>query len=246
MLVDHASATGADGKLPLITYQFTGAGRTMFHAFDDTWRWRFRAGDKFFGRFWVQTIRFLARSRLAGKRQAEIQTDRRAYERGQPVQVRVRFPNPGLAPAGDEASVMIERQGGAGRTLQLRRSPGMRNVFEGVLSQAAEGDYTARLLPPPVLEGPIPTAAFRVESPAGEFERVQMNEPELRRAAEATAGAFYPATAAAGLLADLPKPSKVPLDTDPPIPLWNSWPILALFLTLLASEWILRKRARMV
>lgn len=246
VLVDHASATGADGKLPLITYQFTGAGRTMFHAFDDTWRWRFRAGDKFFGRFWVQTIRFLARSRLAGKRQAEIQTDRRAYERGQPVQVRVRFPNPGLAPAGDEASVMIERQGGAGRTLQLRRSPGMRNVFEGVLSQAAEGDYTARLLPPPVLEGPIPTAAFRVESPAGEFERVQMNEPELRRAAEATAGAFYPATAAAGLLADLPKPSKVPLDTDPPIPLWNSWPILALFLTLLASEWILRKRARMV
>lgn len=246
VLVDHASATGADGKLPLIAYQFAGAGRTMFHAFDDTWRWRFRAGDKFFGRFWVQTIRFLARSRLAGKRQAEIQTDRRAYERGQPIQVRVRFPNPGLAPIGDEASVQVERQGGPGRTLKLARSPGARNVFEGVLSQAAEGEYTARLLPPPVLEGPIPTASFRVEAPAGEFERVQMNEPELRRAAAATAGAFYPATAAAGLLADLPRPAKVPLDTDPPIPLWNTWPVLALFLALLASEWILRKRARMV
>ncbi|MDG3005536.1 VWA domain-containing protein [Paludisphaera mucosa] len=246
VLVDHASATGSDGKLPLILYQFAGSGRTMFHAFDDTWRWRFRSGDRYFGRFWVQTIRFLARSRLAGKRQAELQTDRRAYERGQPIQIRVRFPNPGLVPLDDETSVQVERQGGAGRTLKLRRSPTARNVFEGVLSQAAEGEYTARLLPPPVLDGPIPTAGFRVESPAGEFEKVQMNESELRRAAAATAGAYYPATAAAGLLGDLPKPSKVPLETDPPIPLWNSWPILALFLTLLASEWILRKRARMV
>lgn len=246
VLVDHASATGSDGKVPLIAYQFTGAGRTMFHAFDDTWRWRFRAGDRYFGRFWVQTIRFLARSRLAGKRQAEIQADRRAYERGQPVQIRVRFPNPGLAPAGDEATVQVERQGGTSRTIKLTRSPGASNVFEGVLSRAAEGEYTARLLPPPVLEGPIPTATFRVEAPAGEFERVQMNEPELRRAASAAGGVYYAATAAASLLEDLPRPAKVPLDTDPPIPLWNTWPALALFLALLAAEWILRKRARMV
>ncbi|AMV37322.1 VWA domain-containing protein [Planctomyces sp. SH-PL62] len=246
VLVDHPTATGGDGKLPLILYQFAGSGRTMFHAFDDTWRWRFRAGDRYFGRFWVQTIRFLARSRLAGKRQAEIQTDRRAYERGQPVQVRVRFPNPGLTPIDDSASVQIERQGGASRTLKLQRSPGARNVFEGVLAQATEGEYTARLLPPPVLEGPIPTAAFRVEAPAGEFEKVQMNESELRRASAVSPGAYLPAVAASGLLDGLPKPSKVPLDTDPPIPLWNSWPILALFLLLLASEWILRKRARMV
>ncbi|WP_240910872.1 VWA domain-containing protein [Paludisphaera soli] len=246
VLVDHASATGSDGKIPLILYQFAGSGRTMFHAFDDTWRWRFRAGDKYFGRFWVQTIRFLARSRLAGKRQAEIQTDRRSYERGQPIQIRARFPNPGLAPIDDSASVQVERQGGASRTLKLQRTAGARNVFEGVLAQAAEGEYTARLLPPPVLDGPIPAATFRVEAPAGEFEKVQMNESELRRASAATAGAYYPAVAAEGLLDGLPKPSKVPLDTDPPIPLWNSWPILALFLLLLASEWILRKRARMV
>jgi len=246
VLAEHASATGSDGRLPLIVYQFAGAGRTMFHAFDDTWRWRFRAGDRYFGRFWVQTIRFLARSRLAGRRQAEVQTDRRAYERGQPIQVRVRFPNPGLAPAGDAASVQVEGRGGPSRTVELRRSPNARNVFEGVVAQAPEGEYTVRLLPPPVLDGPIPTAGFRVEAPAGEFERVQMNEPELRRASAAASGAYFPAVAASGLLDGLPKPSKVPLDTDPPIPLWNSWPLLALFLTLLTSEWILRKRARMV
>ena len=79
--------------------------------FDDTWRWRFRVGDRYFGRFWIQTIRFLARSKLLGQRQAEIQTDRRRYQRGQPIQIRVRFPNPGLAPGGGEVTVQVERKG---------------------------------------------------------------------------------------------------------------------------------------
>ncbi|APW63974.1 VWA domain-containing protein [Paludisphaera borealis] len=246
VLAEHASATGSDGKLPLILYQFAGTGRTMFHAFDDTWRWRFRSGDRYFGRFWVQTIRFLARSKLAGQRQAEIQTDRRSYERGQPIQIRVRFPNPGVAPSNGEVVVQIERNGAGPRKLTLNQSPGTRNVFEGALSQAAEGEYQIRLLPPPVLEGPIPTASFRVDAPASEFERVQMNEPELKRVAEATGGKYYTPLAASTLLNDLPKPSKVPLDTDPPIALWNTWPLLGLFLTILTAEWILRKRARMV
>ena len=77
VLAEHPTATGSDGKLPLVLYQFVGAGKSMFHAFDDTWRWRFRSGDKYFGRFWVQTIRFLARSKLVGQRQAEVQTDRK-------------------------------------------------------------------------------------------------------------------------------------------------------------------------
>ena len=98
VLAEHPTATGSEGKLPLILYQFVGAGKAMFHAFDDTWRWRFRAGDRYFGRFWVQTIRFLARSKLVGQRQAEVQTDRRRYQSGPADPARVRFPNPGLAP----------------------------------------------------------------------------------------------------------------------------------------------------
>ena len=38
-----ATVVGSDGKLPLVLYHFVGAGKAMFHAFDDTWRWRFRA-----------------------------------------------------------------------------------------------------------------------------------------------------------------------------------------------------------
>ncbi|MGO9598031.1 MAG: VWA domain-containing protein [Isosphaeraceae bacterium] len=246
VLAEHPRASGSDGKLALDLYQFTGAGRSMFHAFDDTWRWRFRSGDRYFGPFWVQAIRFLARSKLAGQRQAEIQTDRRRYERGQPIQFRVRFPNPGLAPSGGTVTVQVERNGASPRKLELHQLAGERNVFEGAFPQAAEGDFEARLLPPPILEGPIPTTSFRVEAPASEFEHIAMNEPELIRVAEATGGKFYTPLEADSLLADLPKPSKVPLDTDPPIPLWNNWPVLGLFLALITLEWILRKRRQMV
>jgi hypothetical protein len=244
VLAEHPTATGSDGKLALMVYQFLGAGKVMFHAFDDTWRWRFRAGDKYFGRFWVQTIRFMARSRLVGQRRAEIQTDRRRYQRGQPIQFRVRFPNPGLAPAGD-VTIQVQRKGQGPRNLALKLVPGTRNVFEGALPQAVEGDYKVQLLPPPTLD-PTPTADFHVEPPINERERIEMNEPELIKAAESTGGKFYTPLGAETLVKDLPRPSKVPLDTDPPIPLWNTWPVLALFLLLITTEWVLRKRKQMV
>jgi hypothetical protein len=244
VLAEHSSVIGSDGKLALIVYQFLGAGKVMFHAFDDTWRWRFRAGDRYFGRFWVQTVRFMARSRLVGQRQAEIQTDRRRYQRGQPIQFRVRFPNPGLAPAGD-LTIQVQRKGQGPRKLTLKLVPGTRNVFEGALPQAVEGDYQVQLLPPPSLD-PIPTTDFRVEPPLNEFERIEMNEPELIKAADVTGGKFYTPMTADHLIEDLPRPSKVPLDTDPPIPLWNTWPVLTLFLSLITLEWVIRKRKQMV
>jgi hypothetical protein len=57
-----------------------------------------------------------------------------------------------------------------------------------------------------VLEGPIPTTTFRVEPPAGEMERIPMNEPELIRAATLTGGKFYTPETTAHLLDQLPRP----------------------------------------
>lgn len=245
VLAEHPTATGPEGKLPLIVYQFLGAGKVMFHAFDDTWRWRFRAGDRYFGRFWVQTIRFMARSRLAGNRQAEIQTDRRRYQRGQPIRLRVRFPNPALVPAGGELTVGIERKGQGPRKLTLKQAAGSKNVFEGALPQAVEGEYQVRLLPPPTLNAPV-TTEFRVDPPISEHERIEMNQSELIRAADISHGKFYTPLTADSLVKDLPPPSPVPLDADPPIPLWNTWPVLALFLGLITMEWVIRKRKQMV
>jgi hypothetical protein len=233
VLAAHPTLSGSDGPLPLLLYQYFGSGKVMLQGYDETWKWRFRVGDRYFGRYWIQSIRFLARSKLLNRKGAELTTDRR--------------PNPGLAPGSGELTVQVERKGQAPRRVTLKRSPTAQNLFEGALPPLPEGQYEARLLPPPVLEGGMPLASFRVDPPAGEFERVRMNEPELIQAATVSGGKFQtPARSAADLLKDLPAPQMVPLDTDPPVPLWNSPALLGVFLALLTAEWILRKRKQMV
>ena len=91
--------------------QYVGAGKVLFHATDETWRWRYRVGDVFFARYWVQTIRYLSRSKLLGKdRSAELTADRREYRRGETVRLRVRFVDERQAPADDDGVTVVLEQ----------------------------------------------------------------------------------------------------------------------------------------
>jgi len=96
VLAEHPTRTGPDGRsLPLVCLQYVGSGKVLFHATDETWRWRYRLGDVLFARYWVQTIRFLARSKLAtGRQQALLSTDQPDYRPGEPVRLRVQFVDP--------------------------------------------------------------------------------------------------------------------------------------------------------
>ena len=38
----------------------------------------------------------------------------------------------------------------------------------------------------------------------------------------------------------------MPIETLPPVPLWNKWPVLLLFLCLLSGEWLLRRKKGML
>ena len=276
VLLEHPSKQGADGKLPLLLYQYVGAGKVIFSAIDDTWRWRLRTGDRYFGRYWVQSLRFLARSKLLGQKQVEIVTDRQHYPRGQTTQVQVRFLNPSLAQDLKSLSVQLQSPDGLSRTLQLRPTPGSASasVFEASVKGLKEGKYRLQYLPPPVLPGDSPAVDFQVDPPAGEFVQIELNREELTAAANLTGGTFFrwdeqtravdatPSGAAGQELSSqtgvatevsatkvektlaelLPPPEKVPLDSDPPIALWNTWPLFLAFLGLLTMEWLIRKR----
>ena len=244
VLAEHPG--GSEGATPLIAYQFVGAGKSLILGVDDTWRWRIGTADRHFGRFWIQLLRFMARSRLSRDRPAELTADRAVYRSDQAVVLRARFLNPGLAPRSGEVAVELERQGRAPERLVLRAAGESADAFEAILPDPSAGVYRARLLPPPVLDGEVPSADFRVEPPADERDRVQLDRGELIRAAALSGGSYRSILEAEGLLEDLPPARKIPLETDPPIPLWNDWRVLLLFLTLLVTEWVLRKRKQMV
>ncbi|GIW86777.1 MAG: hypothetical protein KatS3mg108_1101 [Isosphaeraceae bacterium] len=286
VLAEHPTQPGANGKLPLIVTHNVGAGRVLFSAVDDTWRWRFRVGDRYFGRYWVQALRYLAAGRRAGSRQAEVVADRRRYLRGQPIRLSVRFLNPALVRDQNLVQAELRREGLPPRTLSLRLLPGSSEspTFETTLTDLPQGRYSLRLVPPPVLDGEPPSISFQVDPPAGEFVRLELNREELIAAARISQGHYFrwdetakpvadlaqpsprtePASPPAAVVLDddsgppassppplrslnelLPAPQLVPLDADPPIPLWNSWPLFLTFLSLIAIEWIVRKRLRM-
>lgn len=246
-LATHPTLEGSDGKLPVVVMQFYGAGKSMFVATDDVWRWRYRVGDLYVAPYWVQTVRYLSRSKLlGGDRAAELTTLRREYRRGDPIRLRLRFLDESFVPLEDKGvTVVLERQGHETRRVTLERVPPTRGLFEGLVTGLAEGAYHAWMATP-ALEGKAPTADFRVVTPPGELQTVQMDEAELRRAADQTGGAFFRFDQASELLERIPEGHRVPLETDPPVTLWNWWPLLLVFVTLVTTEWILRKRKRML
>jgi hypothetical protein len=247
VLAEHPTRTTADGRrLPVFVLQFVGAGKVLFHATDETWRWRRQVGDVYFARYWVQAIRYLSRAKLLGKdRTAELTSDRREYRRSDPVRLRLRFFDERLAPAADDGvTLMLERPGEPRRQVTLRRTAGSRGIFEGVVNRLTPGSYHAWVIDP-TLPGE-PSADFVVVAPPGEFERTQMNAAELRQAAETTRGQFFRVDTAGALLQELPPGRQIPIETLPPVSLWNQWPVLLLLLSLLIGEWILRKQSGML
>ncbi len=230
---------------PVICFQYVGAGRVLFHAVDATWRWRLGAGDAYFARYWVQTIRFLARGKLASGRGAQLTADRREYRRGEPVELRVRFLDARLAPNGDEVAVLIKAAGQTRRRAALRRNPAAAGVFEGSVADLPEGRYEV-ILAEPQLPGAPPTTRFLVVAPPGEMARIEMDADALAHAAEATHGKFYTIADADRLLAELPAGRRVPVENLPPVSIWNRWWLLATFLAAITAEWVLRKRKGML
>jgi hypothetical protein len=248
VLADTPSRLGANGRrLPVFLLEYVGAGKVLFHATDETWRWRYRVGDVFFARYWGQTIRYLCRAKLtAAGRAAVLAADRREYVQGGPVRLRARFADERLAPAEDDGvTVMVEQAGRQTQHAVLHRAAAGRGVFEGQLERLGIGNYHAWIMNP-TLEGPSSSADFVVTPPPGEFAQTRMDAAEMRRAAEATGGRFYTFAAAGDLLKDLPPCRQVLIESLPSLPLWNRWPVLAAFLGLLVAEWILRKRCGMV
>jgi hypothetical protein len=243
VLAEHPSRRMADGRpMPVLLLHHVGAGKVLFQATDETWRWRYRVGDAYFGRYWLQTIRYLARSKLADGGQAVmLRADRREYRQQDPVRLRARFRNESLAPAEDDGvTVVLESPAGGTRRVPLRRTTADRGGFEAVLENLPVGSYHAWIAVPQPAGGAAATD-FTVVAPPGEFARVETDTVEMQQAAEQSRGRYYTFSSADRLLEELPEGRQVPLEAFPPLPLWNAWPVLAAFLALLIAEWVLRK-----
>ena len=257
---------GHGGLHPLAVQQFVGSGRCMFFGFEETWRWRFREEEAQFNKFWIETVRYLSRSRLT---RTTLRLDRQTpYRLGEPIKVIVQFPDntplPGKPGTKDPKTDVIvnveftppaigdEKVDPESMTMKLSKMENSWSNFEGFLNKTREGKYHFWLSSPDVSKedpgGQKPSADAKVELPPGELDRLRMNQEEMTQAAEATRGKFYTLVNANDLLHDLPAGVRPSLSTSsPPWVLWNSWYLIfPLILFLLTAEWLLRKRKHLL
>ena len=248
VLAEHPGLSNRQGqRLPVILRHYVGAGEVLFHATDETWRWRWRTDDRYFARYWGQVVRRLGRGRLAsGRLGVQLSVDRFLYEPGEPVQLQVRFRNPSQAPAADDQVVVqLQRNIGPPREVTLQRRLGRRGLFAGSVEELAPGEYEA-LLVQPNLGGPTEVARFEIRLPPRELSQLVADRRGLSEAAEISGGKFFTIEEASLLSEQLPAPRQLAVDAQPPRSLWNTHVLVALFVIVLTSEWILRRRYGML
>lgn len=241
VLAEHPTALGSNGRpLPLVVSQYYGAGQVTLHALDASYLWRKRAGDAYFARYWVQTLRRLAHGRLRrDDRGWELAVERGEYQRGEVVRVRLSTPGG----AARQAAVLLAPEGGPQRRIELAPSAVRPGVLEADLEDLPVGKYRVLLSG---ADAAAVSAAFEVVNPPGEFARLEMDASALRAAAQRSGGRFLTIDQAGDLLDVLPVAQRAPIESLPPVELWNRWWMLAGVCGCLVTEWILRKRKAML
>ena len=234
----------------LIVVHNAAAGRVMMLNFDQTWRLRYRVGDTYHHRFWGQVMRWATADKLrAGTDFVKLGTDQVRYGPGKPVRVRAKIVQPDLAPlVSENVGVTIF----AGEKPVLRRhldyQPGSPGIYEARIESLPSGQYRIELDAPeaePIL------AADKVRKVLTEFsvdpqasaEEVELSADRglLQRVASLSGGVMLDPHQAGEVLQFLGPPSLTHRQQKE-LRLWDSWPLLVLFVALLTAEWVLRKR----
>src|SRR5688572_1626121 len=175
---EHPSDLGPDGrKAPLLVLGRFGSGRTLFSAFDDSWRWRFYTGESVFDTYWVQQIRYLARSKKLGQRRFTLTSVRPAYELGQKVEVSLRILDPELLQQlPEQIAVILENENDqAIRQDTLRRREGQNDLYVASWTADTVGRFTFRL---PALAGGTVGADLPIEV---HVPRLELTQPQVNR-----------------------------------------------------------------
>jgi uncharacterized membrane protein len=245
-LLRHPSDQNAYGRFPLLVAGYFPAGRTLFMGVDETWRWRYRYGDRYHERFWRNAIRWVALGRLkSGDRRSQLDALRPTYNLDERVTLEARVLDEDYRPS-DRAAQAARLAGPEGEeaALDLTLVEGRPGLYRVTFEVEDPGLYRAWI----ELDGQRSAGAeFEVVLPSRENADPSPDPQTMRAIASMTGGVALELSQIQRLVAQFPgdeerrEPISSELDDA-----WDHWGTLLLALALLSAEWILRKRMELI
>jgi len=237
----------------LICYHTYGAGKVMMLSFDETWRLRYRVGVAYHHRFWGQVVRWAADEKLpAGTALVRLGTDHLRYDVGQPVAIKARLLDEKADPVLDrDVQAKVYRGDKLVSSVDLQPKPDMPGRFEGQLGAELDaGVYRVELAGKTVdgllsggelkkVETEFSVSASKTTSELLELTADATIPDQLAKATKGEVVSPIEAEKIVSLMG--PKSAAIPDSSN--FLLWDTLPVLLLFLVVGSGEWILRKKA---
>jgi hypothetical protein len=238
---------------PMLTMMRYGAGKSLYLATDEIWRYRYGRGEVYYERFWLQLIRMLAREGLTRAGRPAVLTlsaDRVMAE--QPVRLTVELLDQSLvdlALPSIEARLTRDPEPGSDapprvETVTLEREPGSERVFTSSWLSDEPGSWTVELADAELASAGL-TARVEVTTSSRELRTPESDHPRLEALSATTGGrALTPATLGE-VFEHLPN-RRERLRTELAESLWDTPLALLTILGLLTLEWVGRRVIRLI
>ena len=236
-------------RVPAAVVRTFGAGTVFYHAFDDSWRWRYEVADQWNVKYWNQLANWVAELPFA-VRDKFVSLDAGAitYEPGASADLRVRLRDGEGKPVSNATvDAVLSREGKKVATIRLAADENGSGLFRGKTAALQPGDYEVAVESAAIPESQLKARTqFKVEPrETGELVQLSLNEDLLRQVSAASGGQYLREEnidQLPTLLAPMSQGKVEEADTV----LWQSWWWFVPLIGLLATEWLLRKRAGML
>jgi len=233
-------------ELPLVIQMRYGAGRVIYVATDEIWRWRYGRGELFPEQFWIQIVRMLGRDTLGMMgEQAALSVKPRWAATGEPARIEVVLLDQQLADAQRQTvrASIVHEDGSAFTELDLHRVSDTQERYAGTAIIDQPGLYRVKI-DDAALGVMDLSADLEVARKDDELRRPETDHALLSQIALDTDGEVIAPADIAQLPERLPNRSIRTLHSLIE-PIWNSPLALGLLILLLTVEWVGRKIVRL-
>ena len=239
-----------NSPVPAIVTRNYGAGRVLYLASDETWRWRYKAADTYHQRIWNQLAKFvMPRPFATSDEYLSVDTGPVSYQMGDSADIRIRLLGLDGKPATDATvDALVWKDGRVVSTASLTGDPDVPGIYRGNSGALADGDYEVSVRAAGFSDEALKARGRFVVLPpeSVELSNTACNEELLQQIASESGGVYLREEQIGELSALLsPLSSGRVVESDDSLfenkPWSYGW--LAAIVMLLTLEWFLRKRA---